>query len=51
VVVLSEGDLTSEEASKEALAKEQGIQCLKYTKFIFNIIDTYILDILFLFYL
>jgi len=26
VVVLTEGDLTSEEASKEALAKEQGIQ-------------------------
>jgi len=28
VVVLTEGDLTSEEASKEALAKEQGIKLL-----------------------
>jgi len=28
VVVLTEGDLTSEEASKETLAKEQGIQLL-----------------------
>jgi len=32
VVVLTEGDLTSEEASKVALAKEQGIKYLKHTK-------------------
>jgi len=31
VVVLTEGDLTSEEASKETLAKEQGIKSLKHT--------------------
>jgi len=35
VVVLNEGDLTSEEASKEALAKEKGIKYLKHTKCIF----------------
>jgi len=35
VVVLAEGDLTSEEASKEALAKEQGTKFLKRTKCMF----------------